>query len=79
MLRPDVAMMEMVSAMLNHQHFAFIKSFIRWMGSDFKSIESIKANQISPQIRVCLLLIAINRYAPTIVCVNFGNGLPVVK
>ena len=74
MLRPDESMMEMVSGMLNHQHFALTKPSIRWMGFDFQSIESINANQISPQNRECLLLIAINRFAPTIVCVNFGNG-----
>ena len=65
MLRPDVAMMEMVGGMVSHSHFALIRSFIRWMGYDIKSIETINANQMAPQNRDRLLLIAINRFVST--------------
>lgn len=63
MLRPDVAMMEMVSGMHNHAHFALVKSFIQWMGYDIKAIEVINANQITPQNRDRMLMVAINRFS----------------
>eukprot|EP00434_Breviolum_minutum_P001907 symbB.v1.2.001687.t1/scaffold93.1/size335462/2 len=63
MLRPDVAMMEMVGGMLNHSHFSLIRSFIQWMGYEIKAVELINANQMTPQNRDRMLMVAINRYA----------------
>ena len=66
LLRPRLAIMEMVHGMMHHRHFSFLQAFIDWMGYDIRGIESINASKVCPQNRERMFLIAVNRFAKNI-------------
>ena len=56
-LRPRIAVMEMVSGMHEHPHWPIIWNFIRWCGYSIRWSRTINLSEIAPQHRNRLILI----------------------
>lgn len=58
-LRVPVVCMEMVAAMLEHEHWHVVKMYIRWCGYRIMWVKDMHLQEILPQTRNRMLLIAI--------------------